>query len=81
MLHLGDVDGDLGEVIGYPSFKTNVKDRNIFDAFSSDILPWDRFGWFYGRNGSDVSDGLFEVFTGQDDISKVFLPISLKERI
>merc|ERR1712156_832550 len=51
MLHMGDVDGDLGEKI-------------------SGILPWDRFGWFYGRNGSDVSDGLFEVFTGQDDMSK-----------
>ena len=70
-MHLGDVDGDLGAAIRFLSFKTNVKGTNIFDIFTSDNLPWDRFGWFYGRNGSDVSDGLLEVFTGQDDVSKV----------
>jgi len=32
--------------------------------------PFERFGWFYARNGSETSDGLFEVFTGQDDLSK-----------
>ena len=70
-MHLGDVDGDLGAAIRFLSFKTNVKGTNIFDIFTSGTFPWDRFGWFYGRNGSDVSDGLFEVFTGQDVMSKV----------
>jgi len=52
MLHMGDVDGDLGEAIG----------ANI---------PYDKFGWFYARNGSESYDGLFEMYTGEDDIYKV----------
>merc|ERR550519_1808112 len=37
----------------------------------SDNIPFDRFGWFYDRNGSESYDGLFEMFTGEDDIYKV----------
>ena len=36
-----------------------------------DSIPFDRFGWFYDRNGSETYDGLFEMFTGEDDIYKV----------
>merc|ERR1719339_727242 len=48
--------GDVGDDLG--------------DAISANI-PFDRFGWFYDRNGSESYDGLFEMFTGEDDIYKV----------
>jgi len=34
-------------------------------------IPFDKFGWFYGRNGSETYDGQFQMFTGEDDIGKV----------
>ncbi|KAF4527839.1 hypothetical protein B566_EDAN014640, partial [Ephemera danica] len=34
-------------------------------------IPFDRFGWFYERNNSDVYDGHFNMDTGADDIEKV----------
>merc|ERR1719394_1505417 len=34
-------------------------------------MPFDKFGWFYGRNGSSDYDGLFEMFTGETDIGKI----------
>jgi len=34
-------------------------------------IPFDRFGWFYQRNGSETYDGEFQMFTGEDDIYKV----------
>lgn len=30
-------------------------------------LPYYKFGWFYGRNGSDSYDGTFNMFTGKND--------------
>ncbi|KAK4016392.1 protein croquemort [Daphnia magna] len=37
-----------------------------------DIPPgYDKFGWFYKRNGSETYDGVFNIFTGVDDISKL----------
>ncbi|OXA59423.1 Protein croquemort [Folsomia candida] len=33
-------------------------------------IPFDKFGWFYKRNGSATYDGLFNMFTGRDDITK-----------
>lgn len=39
------------------------------DMISSE-LPFDRFGWFYGRNGSASWDDRFEVFTGEEDAAK-----------
>ena len=41
------------------------------DFTTSDNIPFDRFGWFYDRNGSESYDGVFEMFTGEDDIYKV----------
>ncbi|GFQ69286.1 protein croquemort [Trichonephila clavata] len=32
-------------------------------------LPYDKFGWFYKRNGTD--DGLITMFTGENDIETV----------
>ncbi|KAK9876979.1 hypothetical protein WA026_016007 [Henosepilachna vigintioctopunctata] len=32
--------------------------------FIKDLPPMDKFGWFYGRNGSNTFDGRFNVYTG-----------------
>jgi len=42
-----------------------------FGDMIANEVPFDRFGWFYDRNGSATYDGLFEMFTGEDDIYKV----------
>jgi len=34
-------------------------------------MPFDKFGWFYGRNGSADYDGLLEMFTGEQDFGKI----------
>ncbi|XP_067623366.1 protein peste-like [Eurosta solidaginis] len=40
--------------------------------FGKDVqVPFDKFGWFYTRNGSADLTGVFNVFTGADDISKI----------
>lgn len=33
-------------------------------------IPFDKFGWFYGRNDT-VSDGYFQVKTGKSDLSEL----------
>lgn len=33
-------------------------------------IPFDKFGWFYSRNGSATYDGVFNMFTGVSDIHK-----------
>lgn len=45
-------------------------ESEIGDAINANI-PFDRFGWFYGRNGSADYDGVFQMTTGEDDIYKV----------
>ena len=32
-------------------------------------IPFDMFGWFYGRNGSST-DGFFTVRIGSDDVTQ-----------
>lgn len=34
-------------------------------------LPYDKFGWFYGRNGSDTYEGTYSIKTGKDSISEI----------
>ncbi|KAL3266896.1 hypothetical protein HHI36_011046 [Cryptolaemus montrouzieri] len=34
-------------------------------------IPFDKFGWFYSRNGSVFYDGKFTINTGADDLSKL----------
>ncbi|XP_044750062.1 protein croquemort-like isoform X2 [Coccinella septempunctata] len=34
-------------------------------------IPFDKFGWFYNRNGSSTYDGNFTMYTGADDIQKL----------
>uniref|UniRef100_A0A182PPP0 Scavenger receptor class B n=1 Tax=Anopheles epiroticus TaxID=199890 RepID=A0A182PPP0_9DIPT len=33
-----------------------------------DLPPYDRFGWFFGRNGSETYDGTFTIGTGKDSV-------------
>ncbi|XP_046382372.1 protein peste-like isoform X3 [Ischnura elegans] len=40
-------------------------------ALANVDIPFDRFGWFYTRNGSSVYDGIFNMDTGHDDINKL----------
>jgi len=34
-------------------------------------MPFDKFGWFYGRNGSKDYDGKYEMYTGKNDIGQL----------
>ncbi|XP_063236007.1 protein peste-like isoform X2 [Bacillus rossius redtenbacheri] len=34
-------------------------------------IPYDKFGWFYQRNGSTTYDGVYNMATGQDDIRRL----------
>uniref|UniRef100_A0A6M2DE38 Putative plasma membrane glycoprotein cd36 n=1 Tax=Xenopsylla cheopis TaxID=163159 RepID=A0A6M2DE38_XENCH len=34
-------------------------------------IPFDKFGWFYARNNSKTYDGEFNMFTGEDSMSKL----------
>ena len=51
----------------------------LFDGYEDQILsegkgvidiPYDKFGWFYGRNGTST-DGIYEMRTGEDDLSSL----------
>lgn len=38
------------------------------------VIPFDKFGWFYSRNGSAAYDGVFEIYTGKkilEDMGKI----------
>lgn len=39
-------------------------------AIGDDIPPFDKFGWFYMRNGSTIFDGHFNMDTGAADVSQ-----------
>ncbi|XP_055597191.1 protein croquemort-like [Uranotaenia lowii] len=36
-----------------------------------EIPPFDKFGWFYGRNGSETYDGNFTIGTGLDSLANL----------
>ncbi|XP_018327456.1 protein croquemort isoform X2 [Agrilus planipennis] len=31
-------------------------------------IPFNKFGWFYGRNNSETYDGVFNIYTGRTDL-------------
>lgn len=61
-------------------FVTKPAIQLIFDGYKDPLLdlsqrlpagtfpPFDKFAWFYKRNGSENYDGVFNVFTGEDRI-------------
>ena len=55
----------------WPNDNSIIGQSYVFPTSAN--IPFDRFGWFYDRNGSESYDGLFEMFTGEDDIYKVSL--------
>jgi len=68
---------------GSTYFITRPAGEFLFDGFRDPLLdianqfpegifpPYDKFGWFYNRNGSADYDGVFNIFSGTDDISKL----------
>ncbi|KAH8412029.1 hypothetical protein KR222_007038 [Zaprionus bogoriensis] len=59
MLFTGYNDPMIDVAIAMPLFGDEVK------------VPFDKFGWFYTRNGSADLTGVFNVYTGADDIRKL----------
>lgn len=65
---------------------THTARELIFDGYDDKLLrlvanlsipglniPFSKFGWFYGRNGSIDYDGSFEMWTGADHLDKLGL--------
>jgi hypothetical protein len=64
---------------------TTTVSQILFDGFTDPLLrmassipglapvgvPADKIGFFYGRNGSAVFEGVFNMETGTDDITKL----------
>ncbi|KAM8716243.1 hypothetical protein ACLKA7_003171 [Drosophila subpalustris] len=59
MLFTGYSDPMIDAAIALPIFGDEVK------------VPFDKFGWFYTRNGSADLTGVFNVYTGADDLTKL----------
>ncbi|XP_046739504.1 protein croquemort-like isoform X3 [Diprion similis] len=62
-------------------FVTKTARELLFDGYSSEFLdfvhsldipgvniPFEKFGWFYGRNLSDTYDGVFNMHTGVENV-------------
>ncbi|XP_046644993.1 protein croquemort-like isoform X2 [Daphnia pulicaria] len=70
-------------LLGSQLFVTKNASELTFEGYADPLLelgkrlppgtfpPFDKFGWFYQRNNSESFDGVFNVFTGADHISKV----------
>ena len=67
---------------GIPVFKARLERRlevregwlftwSNWQVLFSGGIPMDKFGWFYGRNGSTWSDGVLTMDTGTDNIEKL----------
>lgn len=41
---------------------------NFIKKILPSVVSNKKFGWFYGRNGSSIYDGIFKVNSGSDDI-------------
>jgi len=64
-------------------FVTKTSRELLFEGYEDPLLdlakhfpsgkfpPFDKFAWFYQRNNSDYYDGVFNIFTGTDDINKL----------
>ncbi|XP_057336645.1 protein croquemort-like [Microplitis mediator] len=54
---------------GYKDEIISMSSMVASDEF--EVPPFDRFGWFYMRNGSTFFDGHYNVATGQEDLSEL----------
>jgi hypothetical protein len=72
------------EVLKEELFVKRSARQMLFDGYSDPVLKaseqlppsivpqkMDKFGYFYPRNGSDWYDGVFNMYTGADDLSKL----------
>ncbi|KAH8249240.1 hypothetical protein KR032_007575 [Drosophila birchii] len=59
LLFTGYSDAMIDVAMAMPIFGDEVK------------VPFDKFGWFYTRNGSADLTGVFNVFTGTDQLAKL----------
>ncbi|KAK0178811.1 hypothetical protein PV327_007660 [Microctonus hyperodae] len=62
---------------------TKTAGEILFDGYEDNILkiahsinitvgiPGDKFGWFYGRNGSETYDGIFNMLTGSKNLKNI----------
>ncbi|GLV39925.1 scavenger receptor acting in neural tissue and majority of rhodopsin is absent [Carabus blaptoides fortunei] len=57
----------VGELL-FQGYEEKLIDMGRTLAIPGVTLPFDKFGWFYMRNGSTESDGLFNMGTGEGDI-------------
>ncbi|XP_069695617.1 protein peste-like [Periplaneta americana] len=48
-----------------------MKIVNAAPSLLGTTVPGDKMGWYYGRNGSSEMDGVLNLFTAADDISKM----------
>jgi len=54
-----------------PLLKAMNSLKNLLHGMVPDGAFTDKFGFFYKRNGSTIADGVFNMFTGKDDIKKM----------
>ncbi|KAK0093644.1 hypothetical protein PV326_013016 [Microctonus aethiopoides] len=62
---------------------TKTAGEILFDGYEDNVLkvaralnitvglPGDKFGWFYGRNGSETYDGVFNMLTGSKNLDNI----------
>ncbi|KAL6438347.1 hypothetical protein ACFW04_004481 [Cataglyphis niger] len=55
----------------FTGYKDSILAMGKMMMTDSDVPTFDRFGWFYMRNGSTMFDGHFNMETGEDDISQL----------
>ncbi|XP_017878842.1 protein croquemort-like [Ceratina calcarata] len=53
----------------FKGYSDSLIDIGKMTGMGEDIPPFDKFGWFYARNGSTMFDGHFNMDTGVEDIA------------
>jgi len=69
------------EWMGTKTFINRTAEELIFEGYDDELLAmaeWAgenvesmKFGWFHGKNATSHTDGIFNMFTGADDASKI----------
>ncbi|CAL7934631.1 unnamed protein product [Xylocopa violacea] len=57
------------EELLFKGYEDTLIDLGRIAGIGEDIPPFDKFGWFYMRNGSTMFEGHFNMDTGADDIA------------
>ncbi|XP_076673421.1 protein croquemort isoform X2 [Andrena cerasifolii] len=59
----------VGELL-FSGYEDSLINLGRMAAMGEEIPPFDKFGWFYMRNGTTMFDGHFNMDTGAQDISQ-----------